>query len=172
MPLPSLQTTRLILRNWTLDDVEDAFAIYGDVEVMRFLGSGQPHPDLQYEKNAVSALIERSREWNDMFGSWALEEKTTGRVIGAALLKPLPGVRDIEIGWHLGRRYWGAGFATEAAQALITYGFDQLKLPVIFAVLQAANSASRAVTMRLGMTFVGLTKDYYDRELELYRLDR
>jgi RimJ/RimL family protein N-acetyltransferase len=168
MNLPVLQTPRLVLRAWTLDDAKDALAIYADWEVARFIG-GQPHPDIDHTRQYLAAVIKRYEDWQFRFGSWALEDKVSTRVVGAALLKPLPGVSDVEIGWHLGRGFWGFGFATEAAHALLAYGFDDLDLREIFAVLRADNSASRAVTKRLGMTFMGKTSAYYNAELELYR---
>lgn len=89
------------------------------------------------------------------YGWWAVEVRATGEFIGFAGLDdveedtPFDGV---EIGWRLARPAWGQGYATEAALAVLTYGFDTLELPEILAVTTAANLRSQAVMRRIGMT--------------------
>ena len=58
----------------------------------------------------------------------------------------------VEVGWRLGRRYWGQGFATEAARAVLEFGFETVDLPEIVALTVPSNARSRAVMARLGMT--------------------
>jgi [ribosomal protein S5]-alanine N-acetyltransferase len=78
---------------------------------------------------------------------------------------------EIEVGWHLKKSAWGKGYATEAGQAVLNYGFNVLKLPIIYAVVNPANTASIQVTQRLGMTPLGRTQQYYGKELELFKLE-
>jgi RimJ/RimL family protein N-acetyltransferase len=88
------------------------------------------------------------------WGWWAVEVAATGEFIGMTGLDPvdddLP-FTGVEVGWRLARTAWGHGYATEAARAALTYGFDCLALPEILAVTAAGNTRSRAVMRRLGM---------------------
>jgi ribosomal-protein-alanine N-acetyltransferase len=164
-----LETERLIARKWVIEDAEAAFSIYGDPEVMRFLGSGQPPENVEKMGESLSRIIERDKD--SVYGSWALELKETGEVVGAVLLKPLPESKNIEVGWHLAQRHWGKGYATEAARAAVAYGFE-LGLDTIYAVVFPENTRSLAVTSRLGMEPMGRSTDYYGKELELFQLKR
>jgi len=108
---PTLYTSRLQLREWSLDDAEDAHRIYGDPEVMRFLGDGQTVPDVTTQRAWLAERIERYRSAAlNGFGVWAVIERDTQQAVGTALLKPLPPTdSEIEVGWHLARRVWGKG---------------------------------------------------------------
>jgi RimJ/RimL family protein N-acetyltransferase len=90
------------------------------------------------------------------------------------LLKPLPPTTDdIEVGWHLARRVWGRGYASEAARALLRYGFETLRLDEILAVVDPANERSAAVTRRVGMVWRERTTRYYDGiALDLFAITR
>src|SRR5580658_8105884 len=119
-------TARLIARDWAANDAEAAFAIYGQDEVTRWLGPQPPRPvgTLAQMRQVLDRRIARSREQPD-YGLWALELRTTGQVIGAVLLSPLPGAdAPVEIGWHLNPDHWGAGYATEAGHGVIALAFD------------------------------------------------
>jgi len=76
---------------------------------------------------------------------------------------------DWEVGWHLRRSAWGAGFATEAGAAALRYGFEELSLGEIYAVVDVDNLASQKVVHRLNMVHLGQTGKYYGQTLELYR---
>ncbi|HZH98199.1 MAG TPA: GNAT family N-acetyltransferase [Fimbriimonadaceae bacterium] len=175
------ETERLRLRDWTIEDVHGAFRMYGDPEVTRYLGSGRTEPDLESQRHNLGAAIERMQARTDGLGWWAVEEKDTGEVAGAALLKPLPlsdlaepipGKEEIEIGWHLARDFWGRGYATEAASEIVRYAFHDLGLPEIIAVLYPENVPSARVAERLGMRYVGMTDRYYNVTVSKYVLDR
>lgn len=90
------------------------------------------------------------------------------------LLKQLPPTSDqIEIGWHLARRVWGNGYASEAARVVLQYGFTDLSLERIFAVIKPGNIRSAAVARRIGMQLIERTNRYYGgEELDLYVADR
>ncbi len=168
------QTERLILRNWIPEeDAPQAFEIYGDPEVMQFI---RP-PDVSVE--AVRLRLEErmklGRDRNNGTGSWAVLEKETQQLLGGILLVQLPdndGVptSDYEIGWHFRKAAWGHGYATEAAQEILAYGFTILQRPVLYAVVRPENQRSIRVTQRLGMNFLGTTHQYYGVELLLFQL--
>jgi RimJ/RimL family protein N-acetyltransferase len=125
-----------------------------------------------------------------------MADRGTGRVVGSVMLKQLPRsapdfvagdapsqpfvqptraadlTDDYEVGWHLARAHWGNGYATEAARAVVDWGFDELKLDVIHAVVNPANAASIRVARRLGMSPLGRTRKYYNAEVELFRAQR
>ena len=115
------ETERLIAREWSEADAEAAFEMYGDIEVMRGL-SGIVEADLESQganlRKAIAAYRERPRGT----GYWALVRKEDGRIVGASLVKPIPGDEEkIEIGWHLAKAHWGKGYATEAARAILEH---------------------------------------------------
>lgn len=169
-------TERLTIRDWVPEaDAEQAFEIYGDPKVMRFVGNGKTQESVETQQTALDELVARYAALNNGTGSWAIVEKSTGAIVGAVLLKQLPDnqgqlTQDYEVGWHLRQASWGKGYATEAARAAIAYGFKELKLPVIYAVAYAENLASFRVTQRLGMKPLGSTNQYYGVEVELFEL--
>jgi [ribosomal protein S5]-alanine N-acetyltransferase len=171
------ETERLIIRNWIpQDDAEQAFEIYSDPEVMRFIGSGDPEESVETQRRSLQQRTEQVAAMNDGTGFWAIVDKATGEIFGTVILKYLPDnngdpTPEIEVGWHLKKSAWGKGYATEAGQAVLNYGFNVLKLPIIYAVVNPANTASIQVTQRLGMTPIGRTQQYYGKELELFKLE-
>jgi RimJ/RimL family protein N-acetyltransferase len=165
----------LQLREWRLDDADAALQIYGDPEVVQFLGDGKPVPDLATQRHWLTERIERYRTSALAgFGAWAMVERDTEQVVGTMLLKPLPPTTDeIEIGWHLARRAWGRGYATEAGRAVLRYGFVDLRLDRIVAVIRPANARSAAVALRIGMGWLERVNRYYGGEaLDLYAIER
>jgi len=194
----TFETPRLLLRPfdpYSQSDVESAFAIYSDPRVVKFL-SGIPTPDLKTQQERMRERAVFYASLDNGTGNWAIIEKATNSLIGAALVKQLPlsspefvtstqpsqgfqpstNPADLaaehEIGWHLAPSRWGNGFATEAAWAMIAYGFKHLNQPVLYAVVNPANFASIAVTRRLGMRHLGRTREYYNAEVELFELLR
>jgi ribosomal-protein-alanine N-acetyltransferase len=170
------ETERLIIRAWVPEqDAEQAFLIYGDPQVMRFIGSGKTEASVQTQQAALQRVVARYAELNNGTGLWVIVEKATGQIAGTIILKQLPDnngqpTQAYEVGWHLRQASWGKGYATEAARAAIDYGFVTLKLPVIYAVVNSKNEASIRVTQRLGMKPLGRTHRYYNTEVELFEL--
>jgi [ribosomal protein S5]-alanine N-acetyltransferase len=174
MPL-LFETERLMVRDWDLDrDVEGAFAMYSDPEVMRFLGRNPVVvPDLDVMRERLAKVIAIYSERNDGTGGWAMESKADGQIVGALLVKRLPDAEgtptpDMEVGWHLRRSAWGKGYASEAGAGGVRYAFETLKVPVIYAVVKPENHRSIAVTQRIGMKPLGQTDRYYGETLELF----
>ena len=167
------ETARLLARQWVpTEDAEQAFEMYGDPMVTRFLGRGQ----VEHSIEITCARLNRYSKLNDGFGSLALVEKHSARIVGTVFLKQLPDnlgqlTPDYEVGWHLRQASWGKGYATEAGRGAFEYGFSVLRLPVLYAVVNPANVASMRVAQRLGMSWMGRTNKYYGEELELFRLE-
>ena len=165
-------TQRLIARDWATADAEDAFAIYGRDEVARWLGAPPRRPAASVE--AMRASLQRTMAQDAVapqFGLWALELRERGAVIGAVLLRPLPGGDgEVEVGWHLNPDHWGHGYATEAARGALERAFGECGLAEVLAVVDPDNARSIAVCQRLGMTHVGQTDRYFGVTLELFRI--
>lgn len=163
------RTERLRARHWTVTDAEAAYDIYRRPEVVRYLGSPTLHASVQATRERMESIV---ASYDDTgFGFWALDELATGRLVGAVLLRPLPGAEEVEVGWHLHPDVWGRGFATEAAVAAVRRGFEVHGLSTVYAVVRPENLASRAVAERVGMRHLGRTHRFYGMELDLFGLD-
>lgn len=168
----SLISPRLLLREWEEKDIDFLFDMYSRWEVARFLGSA-PRP-LTDRDDAVATLGRWRARQNDVHTIWAIQDRATGHLLGTALLVPLlasgekllPG-DDTEIGWHLHPDAWGKGYATEAANAVMSYAARSGVSPVL-AVTWPENTASQAVCRRLGMRHLGQTDRYYNMTCELF----
>lgn len=166
-----LITRRLILRSWRRADAETALEVYGDAEVARWLSPAMDRPQ---DIRAMSQILARWADDEERLvppaGRWAIERREDSRLIGGAILLPLPpDDRDIELGWQLHRAAWGHGYATEAGQALAQWAFDQ-GLDELLAVVRPANKRAAAAVRRIGMEWVGETDKYYDLRLQVFRL--
>lgn len=144
------ETDRLKLRQWKKEDYP-AFAIMNaDPVVMEYFPSTLNESESNEIAHKIQSIIS-ARGW----GFWAVEEKNTGNFIGfVGLHVPLPELPCspcVEIGWRLGRRYWGKGYATEAAVAALKVGFERLGLNEVYSFTVVGNFKSRAVMERLNM---------------------
>ena len=172
----TFQTQRLIIRRWIPEaDAAQVFEMYSDPEVTRFI-RGMVEESVEAQQAKLQQAIDRYAQLNNGTGAWAIVEKETGQIVGTILLKQLPDnegkpTPDYEVGWHLRKASWAKGYATEAGKAAIEYGFNVLKLPVIYAVVKPENHASIRVTQRIGMMPMGRTHKYYRVELELFKLE-
>jgi len=164
-----IETERLRIRDWTLDDATVALDILSRVEVMKWLGDGPPN--LCVDLDDARSRIERWRGLDEPpLGFWAVEVADdgplNGRVIGSVLLVHLPnGDGAVEIGWHLHPDAWGQGYASEAARAVLARGFAG-GLEEINAVTHLTNGPSQAVCRRIGMEHRGVVDLWYDEPSE------
>lgn len=165
-PAPVLETARLLLREWTLEDVDRFAEIYADPEVMRFVGNYRP----RNREETIARKMKSIRHYAEHgFGMWAVVEKSSGLVIGRAGLETLDD--DVEVAWLLDKPWWGKGLATEAARASVGYGFAVLELRRIVAAAIPENEASINVMRKLGMTPCG-TREAAGRTMVVYELLR
>ena len=117
--IPRLQTDRLILRAFRAEDFEAWAAIMGDGDVMTFLG-GKP----MARTDAWRAMAMTLGHWALRgYGMWAVERKSDAALIGRVGLLQPEGWTGLEVGWTLGKPYWGQGYATEAAATALRYAF-------------------------------------------------
>ncbi|MGW3243746.1 GNAT family N-acetyltransferase [Streptomyces sp. NPDC001070] len=148
--MTELRTDRLILRRWRDSDLEPWAAMNADPEVREHLG------DVLTREQSDASVARFQAGFDERgYGWWAVEVRETGEFAGFAGLDPvddgLP-FTGVEIGWRLARAAWGKGYATEAALAVLAFGFRTLGLPEILAVTTATNLRSQAVMRRIGMT--------------------
>ncbi|SOE09021.1 Protein N-acetyltransferase, RimJ/RimL family [Streptomyces sp. 2323.1] len=152
----SMATERLLLRRPMEDDIEPLALLNTDPEVMRYIGDGSV-PPLDFDRTARS--IERARQnWDENgYGLLCVIVRETEQLAGwVALAEPafLPEILPaVEIGWRLARKFWGYGFATEAAGGLLEFGFGSCGLDRVVSIRHVDNERSRRVMDKLGIRF-------------------
>ena len=145
--IPTLTTNRLILRSFCANDLEPYMGLVGDREVMRYIGTGVTLDRM----NAFHSVASILGHWQLRgYGLWAVEERATGALVGRIGFYNPEGWPGLEIGWLLGRAHWGKGYATEAAQACLKWGFDTQNMQDVISCIQPKNAPSIAVAERLG----------------------
>lgn len=145
-----VETPRLRMRNWQADD-RPAFArMVADAEMMRYLSAGRA-----WREDEIDEFFARQARHYAKHGfcMGALVLKETDEVIGVAGLQPLDIEREFELGWWVWKAHWGNGYATEAGQGLVRYGFEVLGLERLVAVIEPGNAASIRVAENIGMCF-------------------
>lgn len=163
-------TPRLLIRPWTYDDIEPFLAIYGDLQVMAPL-LAPPLQSMEEARQRMAKRFEAGKNDPPGLGFWAIERKDDGQVVGSVILKPLPEDTRVEVGWHLGRAFWGQGYASEAGAGALKYGFEERGLDEVFAIVREENVKSQAVCGRIGLKFLEMTHRYHGLELRLYTLN-
>lgn len=165
MPPPS--TARIEFRRWQLTDVTDATSLWGDADVMRYLGG--PY---SAEEIAARLALETSNDAAHGIQYWPIF--IDGEFAGCCGLKPhQPEHRFYEIGFHLRPRFWRGGYAYEAACAVMAYAWSELDAAALFAGHHPENEASRGLLTKLG--FVQLGTHWFARtglQHPWYRRDR
>ncbi len=143
-----LQTPRLILREFEISDAEELYKLNSDEEVIRYTGDSA----FDSVESARVFLSNYNEYEKNGYGRWAVIEKESNTFLGWCGLKyHTEGYTDIGFRFH--RQYWGKGFATESAKAVISYGFNNLGLSKIIGRASQDNIASVKVLEKLGMEF-------------------
>jgi RimJ/RimL family protein N-acetyltransferase len=174
-----LCTDQLRLRRWEDRDRAPFAALNADPMVMEFFPA-------MLSRTESDNFVDRIEDHFDQhgFGLWAAELTETREFIGCVGLWSAtfeaPFTPAVEVGWRLAQRFWGSGFALEAAQSAIVDGFDRLTIDEIVSFTSASNAKSRRVMEKLGMTYE--SSDDFDhpsiplgnplRPHVLYRLQR
>lgn len=150
-----LETERLLLRSWTLDDEKRLFEICGDSEVMRYL-TGKPYEKIEQAREFLNWATDYERE--NGFCRWAVIEKANRRIVGSCGFARPRDTEEIELGYLLAPESWGKGLATEAARACLSYGFGKLRFREIIAITDVENRASQKVLEKIGFAERGIEK--------------
>ena len=155
-PLPSvlLTTDRLVLRRFTLDDVDLLLDLDSDPAVMHFITAGAPTPRIEIREMLQAWLA--YYEQPAPTGFWAAEERGSGAFVGWFHLRPGPdhSPQEPELGYRLRRAYWGRGLATEGSTALVDMSFRSGGATRVVAETMAVHTASRRVMEKVGMSLV------------------
>jgi len=142
-----IQTVRLTLRPFALEDLREAFGWFGDPLVMRYTPTG---PDRDMTETATRIASYQRHQAEHGFSKWVIADQNSGRPIGDAGLLFIPDYGWVDFGYRLARSYWGRGLATEAASALMERAFGELKLSRLVSIVHPENRASIRVLDKLG----------------------
>lgn len=155
-----LITERLILREFTMDDLDELYGILSDAESMKYY----PAP-FSYEKcqQWIQRNLENYKKYG--FGLWAVTRKEDGKFLGdcGITMQLIDGSRVPEIGFHINKVYTRKGYASEAACACRDYAFNTLNLPVVYCYQKYTNVPSQKTAEKMGMKRI---KQYPDPKNE------
>ena len=143
MRIPALETNRLNVRPFMMDDLPATHAYTSDAAIMKYIPEGQ--------MTRVQTEIFVRKQVGQEAKAFAVERKADGRLIGHLSFHPWFAHRTFEIGWVFHPAFHDKGYATEAAHRMMAYGFQELDLHRIIATCQPENAASFRVMEKLGM---------------------
>jgi len=150
MGLPTLETPRVTLRPWSLDDIDALHQMWTDPHVRRYLWD-----DEVISRQRAAAALEASVSSADQsgVGLWCILLIRGGALAGFCGFCFIDDTGDVELLYGLLPRYCGQGLSTEAARAILAHGFKTGLFTRVYARTDAMNRASIRVMERLGMTF-------------------
>lgn len=159
---PGLTTDRLRLREMQPGDAEALFAILSDEEAMAFYGH-EPHQSLDDTRALIAQVQTHFAQRQGI--RWGITRQGDDRLIGSCSLHHFGGgYHHAETGYELHRACWGQGLMAEALGAILTYGFMELGLQRIEAIIDEANARSKGLLLKLGFSYEGrLRQRYYFR---------
>ncbi|HPG11542.1 MAG TPA: GNAT family N-acetyltransferase [Chitinophagaceae bacterium] len=147
-----LETERLLMRKFTIDDAQLIYDLNLDPEVIRY--TLDPIKDIEHARQVLeSTILPQYALYNH--GRWAVLVKPDLQFIGWCGLKARPERDEIDLGYRFIKDAWGKGYATEAAFACLKYGFEQLGLKRIVGRAMPQNVASLRVLEKCGMQYIG-----------------
>ena len=162
-----IETKRLVLRELTMDDLEDLHKILSDLESMKYY----PEPfTREKSKQWIEWNIENYKSYG--FGLWAVILKEENLFIGdcGITMQRINDSMEPEIGYHINKAYTGKGYATEAAQACRDYSFTVLKFNKIYSYMKNTNTASRKVAQNNGMKLISELADGENNITSIYAI--
>ncbi|SVB26986.1 uncharacterized protein METZ01_LOCUS179840, partial [marine metagenome] len=177
-----LTTKRLVLRPLSINDMSLVIEMFTDEQVMQYAGG------TTLKKKIVGEMqMYTRRGGNGCVGVWCICDQTTGASLGSIALLPLPTDKDdtdwgqliedqlpaseIEIGYFLKRSAWGNGYATEAAERILRFAFEDSPLGEVVAVIDPRNQSSRRVLEKIGFVSTG-TRLAYGEDLPGFQIIR
>jgi ribosomal-protein-alanine N-acetyltransferase len=169
--IPTLETERLVLRPFSLDDAPAVQRLAGD-RLIAATTLAIPHP---YEDGMAQKWISTHQSHFDLGKgiTFAISRKTDGSLLGAMSLMAMEAAHQAELGYWVGRPYWDQGYCTEAGEAVLRYAFTQLGLVRVHCHHFARNPASGRVMRKLGMQHEGIRRRHVKKwgrfeDVELY----
>jgi len=166
VPLP-LRTERVVIRPYREDDATALHEVFGSPEVMKWTPSPPSMNVAETAQRLARAMAFTARQPPGM-GLWAVELNDTSEFLGQVGLFPVEGKGpEVEVAYELAPRVWGRGYATEAARALVDYGFGELGLRRVVALILPDNARSRNVASKCGLVLEGPGR-FYGLDLLVY----
>jgi [ribosomal protein S5]-alanine N-acetyltransferase len=147
-----IQTPNLSLRQFNETDAPLILALNSDPEIVKYVHEPTLKTVEQAEKILLDIILP---QYKNNLGRWAIHTKGNMDFIGWCGLKYRPEIDEIDLGYRLMQKAWGKGFATEAAQHSLEYGFTKLNLKLITGRAHIENIASIKVLEKIGMDFIG-----------------
>ena len=164
--IPIIQTHRITLRPLEQDDAEALYRINQTDGVLRYFPTTTPPPLEKVQRFIVS----QQEHWDKHgYGNWGITFNGERQIIGWVGLQFLPELNETEVGYLLDAPFWGKGYATEAAQASIRYGFEHCALDHLIALVHPDNIASRRVIEKCELNYEE-TIHLWGIELMRYRI--
>ena len=153
----AIETERLILRRYVLEDAPMMFKYWAsDAEVTKYL-TWPPHASVDVTKQVIASWLE-SYEKPDTY-HWGLVMKDTGELFGdISVVRIAEPILEAELGWCMGRAWWGNGYMPEAARAVMRVLFDEAGFNRVCATHDVENPKSGRVMQKIGMTFEGVSR--------------
>lgn len=162
------ETERLIIRRYTLDDLEELIEMRSDPDVYRYLGGLERQNPVEITKR-MNFYLDCYEKLG--FGMSAMIWKENGENIGGSGLQPLEDTGEIEVGYSLKKTYWRRGIGYECAHAWLKYGFETAGLERIVAVADEENVGSWRIMEKCGMKFEKYQK-HYNMECKFYAISK
>ncbi len=153
-----IETERLILRPFTLDDAEASFNMSQDPEVMKFLGGIDNGTVEEHREMLRKSVITDYEKYG--FGRHAVIHKETNEFMGFTGLKYVIELDEVDIGYRLNHKFWRQGYGYESALPCVGFAFNELGLDRIVSLANIDNIASTALMKKLGLT--------YEKEVHIY----
>lgn len=147
-----LDSPRLVFRHLEHGDLDELYRLYSDPEIRRYFPDGTR--TLDETKEELEWFLNGHPRHPEL-GLWATIRKDTGEFIGRCGLLPweIDGVLEAEVAYMIAKEHWGQGFGSEAASAIVQYGFEQLGLSRIIALIDPEHEASIRTAERAGLRF-------------------
>jgi RimJ/RimL family protein N-acetyltransferase len=166
--VPTVDTERLLLRPWRAADLDPYARMCADPDVMRFIGDG----GTLSREDAWRSMAAFAGHWSLRgFGTWAVEARDSGAMVGRIGLHQPEGWPGLEVGWTLDRSVWGRGYATEGAVASLEFAWREVGADHVISLILPDNTRSIAVAERIGETFESTT-NLKGREVNVYGIAR
>lgn len=165
--IPTLTTSRLLLRPFTISDVASLHRILSQPNILKYF----PNPEAPSIERVQEIIENQLKHWDEhKLGWWAVIPIGGDELIGWNGLQYLPETDEVEVGYLLSQDFWGQGFATEGAQAGLDFGFEQHELIEIIGLTHPDNTASQNVLKKCGMRFTNQA-EYFGIQVYRYVLE-
>jgi ribosomal-protein-alanine N-acetyltransferase len=163
---PSIETTRLLFQPLKIEHIDFIFRHFSDSAVTRYLFDEPPVKNYAQAEEIVQFYLESAGK---SYNRWVIVKKSSNQPIGTCgYHKWDKRYYRAEIGYDLGKDFWGQGYMTEALSAVISTGFDKMRLNRIDALVYVKNKPSIHLLQKLGFTQEGLLRDYFYLENNFY----